>query len=88
DSGRSMAEVRARRLPLLGDVASAAVVLVAMVAVRLGSGSGTDASLPVTIVLGVVIAGSLAAGRRAPQAGYVVGAAGLAVEALWVGPVR
>ncbi|MFM9693331.1 histidine kinase [Streptomyces europaeiscabiei] len=60
-----MAEVWARRLPLLGDVASAAVVLVAMVAVRLGSESGTDASLPVTIVLGVVIAGSLAARRRA-----------------------
>ncbi|WP_159024504.1 hypothetical protein [Streptomyces scabiei] len=29
-----------------------------------------------------------AAGRRAPLAGYVVGTAGLAVEALWVVPVR
>ncbi|WP_371573906.1 hypothetical protein [Streptomyces sp. NBC_01314] len=41
-----MAEFWARRLPLLADVASAAVVLVAMVAVRLGSGSGTDAPCP------------------------------------------
>ncbi|MFE7835720.1 sensor histidine kinase [Streptomyces sp. NPDC057474] len=81
-----MAEVWARRLPLLGDVASAAVVLVAMVAVRLGSGNDTDASLPITLALSAVIAGSLAVRRRAPLAGYVVGTAGLAVEALWVGP--
>jgi hypothetical protein len=52
DWGRSLAEVRARRLPLLGDVASATVVLVAMVAVRLGSESAADASLSVTPALG------------------------------------
>lgn len=81
-----MAEVWARRLPPLGDVASAAVVFVAMVAVRLGSEGDTGASLPVTVVLGAVIAGGLAVRRRAPLVGYVVGTAGLVVEALWVGP--
>ncbi|WP_328224572.1 hypothetical protein [Streptomyces sp. NBC_00310] len=57
-----MAEVRARRLPLLGDVASAAVVLMARVAARLGSESGADTSLPVTPALGAAIAGSPAVG--------------------------
>ncbi|MEH0638057.1 hypothetical protein QBA35_32945 [Streptomyces bottropensis] len=81
-----MAEVGARWLPPPGDVASAAVVLVAMVAVGLGAGSDTDASPAVTVALGAVIAGSLAFRRRAPPAGFVVGTAGLAVEALWAGP--
>ncbi|MGW1669785.1 sensor histidine kinase [Streptomyces sp. NPDC002324] len=81
-----MAEVRVRWLPPPGDVASAAVVLVAMVAVRLGAGGDADASSAVTVALGAVIAGSLAFRRRAPLAGFVVGTAGLAVEALWAGP--
>ncbi|MFM9588392.1 sensor histidine kinase [Streptomyces scabiei] len=80
-----MAEVGVRRLPP-GDVASAAVVFVAMAAVRLGPGSGTDASPALTIGLAAVIAGGLAFRRRAPLAGFVVGTAGLAVEALWAGP--
>ncbi|SFN50596.1 Histidine kinase-, DNA gyrase B-, and HSP90-like ATPase [Streptomyces sp. cf124] len=82
-----MAEDRFRRLRLPpGDVAAAAVLLVAMTAVRLGAGDGADASPPVVLALGAVIAAGLAVRRRAPLAGYVVGTAGLVVEALWVGP--
>ncbi|MFE7652847.1 histidine kinase [Streptomyces bottropensis] len=64
-----MAEVGARWLPPPGDVASAAVVLVAMVAVGLGAGSDTDASPAVTVALGAVISGSLAFRRRASWPG-------------------
>ncbi|MDX3727085.1 sensor histidine kinase [Streptomyces caniscabiei] len=82
-----MAEDRFRRLRLPpGDVAAAAMLLVAMTAVRLGAGDDADASPPVVLALGAVIAAGLAVRRRAPLAGYVVGTAGLVVEALWVGP--
>ncbi|MDX2602290.1 hypothetical protein PV379_09300 [Streptomyces caniscabiei] len=82
-----MAEDRFRRLRLPpGDVAAAAVLLAAMTAVRLGAGDDADASPPVVLALGAVIAAGLAVRRRAPLAGYVVGTAGLVVEALWVGP--
>ncbi|MDX3641985.1 hypothetical protein [Streptomyces sp. MB09-02B] len=84
-----MAKGWARRLRLWlrlppGDVAAAAVLLVAMTAVRLGAGDDPDASPPVVLALGAVIAGGLAVRRRVPLAGYAVGTAGLVVEALWV----
>ncbi|WNZ06823.1 histidine kinase dimerization/phosphoacceptor domain-containing protein [Streptomyces sp. 11x1] len=82
-----MAEGRARRRRLPpGDVAAAAVLFVAMTVVRLGAGEGPDASPPLVLALGAMIAGGLAVRRRAPLAGYAVGTAGLVVETLWVGP--
>ncbi|QFR01984.1 hypothetical protein F9278_43940 [Streptomyces phaeolivaceus] len=83
-----MAEGWARRLrwPPPGDMAAAGVLLVAMVAVRLGPGEEPAGSPPVVLALGVLIAGGLAVRRRAPLAGYTVGTAALVAEALWVSP--
>ncbi|MCW6006394.1 hypothetical protein K1W54_17690, partial [Micromonospora sp. CPCC 205371] len=41
---------------------------------------------PAALALAAVIGGSLAVRRRWPLAGYAVGAAALAVDALWLGP--
>ncbi|WP_216587442.1 sensor histidine kinase [Streptomyces brasiliscabiei] len=83
-----MAEGWARRLgwPPPGDLAAAGVLLVAMVAVRLGPGEEPAGSAMAVTALGAVIAGGLAVRRSAPLAGYAVGTAGLVAEALWIGP--
>lgn len=62
-TGRSMAEGRARRLRLPpGDVAAAAVLFVAMTVVRLGAGEDPDASPPLVLALGAMIAGAWRSG--------------------------
>jgi signal transduction histidine kinase len=81
-----MAEGWARRLPPPGDMAAAAVLLVAMTAVRLGAERETDAPLAAVLALSAVIAAGVALRRRAPLTAYALGSAGLAAEALWVGP--
>jgi hypothetical protein len=52
---------------------------------RVGS-AGLAGGTPVALALTTVIAGCLAARRRAPLTSYAVGTAALAAEALWVAP--
>ena len=72
-----------RRPPAL-DLAAGVVVLVLLVAQRLGE--GVDAPLALTLLLSSVVAGSSAWARTAPLTAYAVGSAALAGEALLVSP--
>ncbi|MGW0580733.1 sensor histidine kinase [Streptomyces sp. NPDC002920] len=75
------------RLPLgARELGPAVGMTAAMVAVRLGPRPETDGPLPLAFAFAVVIAGSLAVRRRLPLTAYAVGTAGLAAEALTVGP--
>ncbi|WP_162467114.1 sensor histidine kinase [Streptomyces cavernae] len=77
---------------LVVDLAPAVIVLVAMLVMRgtavpeTGRDALTVPELSGSLGLEVVIAGSLALRRRTPVAAYAAGTAGLAVEALWLGP--
>ncbi|GIJ48023.1 hypothetical protein Val02_49090 [Virgisporangium aliadipatigenens] len=74
-------------LPRLGvEVALAIVLLVPMVAIRIAEADRLGDRFLASLVLSVLIAGSLIARRRAPLASYLVGSAGLIVESLWIGP--
>lgn len=85
--GVTTAVAWARRLPVLVvDLALAAGLLVAMVVGRVTAAEGPGDRLLGALTLCVVIAGSLAARRYAPLTAYIVGTAGLIVEALWLGP--
>ncbi|SPF06460.1 sensor histidine kinase [Streptomyces sp. MA5143a] len=81
-----MAKGWARRLPPPGDMAAAAVLLVAMTAVRVGAERETDAPLAAVLALSAVIAAGVALRRSAPLTAYALGSAGLVAEALSVGP--
>jgi len=75
------------RVPAMAvDVGLAALLLVAMIAVRVAQAAELGDHFLAALALSVVIAGSLAGRRRAPVAAYAVGSAGLIVEALWLGP--
>ena len=75
------------RVPAMAvDVGLAALLLVAMIAVRVAQAAELGEHFLAALALSVVIAGSLAGRRRAPVAAYAVGSAGLIVEALWLGP--
>ena len=77
---------RLARVPATAvDVGLAGTLLAAMVTVRLIVGPPLGDRFPAVLVLYVVIAGCLVARRRAPLAAYLVGTAGLIIEALWDG---
>ncbi|MFJ8109502.1 sensor histidine kinase [Streptomyces sp. NPDC096132] len=84
--GPGVGEWPARLPPVAVDLLPGVVVLAAMVAVRLAEAPESGGPLPAGLALAAVIAGSLAARRRWPLTAYAIGTAGLAVEALWVGP--
>ncbi|WP_330350741.1 hypothetical protein [Streptomyces sp. NBC_00582] len=69
-----------------GEFGPAAVMLAAMAAVRLGPRPEDEEPLWAALALAAVIAGSLAVRRSRPLTARAVGTAGLAVEALTVGP--
>lgn len=68
------------------DGALAGVAVAMLVSERLTTTPSLGARLPAGIALAAVIGGSLAVRRRWPLAGYAVGTAAVAVDALWLGP--
>jgi len=83
---RTLGSLTGRLPPTAVDLGLAAGLFVAMVAERVASAPGLGDHFLGAVLLCVVIAGSLVARRRAPLTAYVVGTAGLIVEALWLGP--
>jgi signal transduction histidine kinase len=87
---RTLARAAVARLgrvpPMVVDIGLAALLLVAMVSVRVAEAAELGDHFLAALGLSVVIAGPLAGRRRAPVAAYAVGSAGLIVEALWLGP--
>jgi signal transduction histidine kinase len=68
------------------DGALAGIAVVMLVSERLTTTPSLGGRLPAALALAVVIGGSLAVRRRWPLAGYAVGTAAVAVDALWLGP--
>ncbi|MEH1129622.1 sensor histidine kinase [Micromonospora sp. CPCC 206061] len=68
------------------DGALAGVAVAMMLSERLTTTPSLGTRLPAALALAAVIGGSLAVRRRWPLAGYAVGAAALAVDALWLDP--
>jgi signal transduction histidine kinase len=68
------------------DGALAGVAVAMLMSERLTTTPSLGTRLPVALALAAVIGGSLAVRRRWPLAGYAVGTAALAVDALWLGP--
>jgi signal transduction histidine kinase len=76
-----------RRVPAAAvDTGLAATYLAAALLYRTVTVPAIGARMPLAVALSVVIAGGLALRRRAPVAGYLVGSAGMAAEALFVAP--
>ncbi|WP_344337336.1 sensor histidine kinase [Kitasatospora putterlickiae] len=68
------------------DAALAGVFLLVMAVERIGAAGDLHGGLPVALVLSAAVAAPLAVRRTRPLAGYLVGAAALSAEALFVLP--
>ncbi|WP_380279463.1 sensor histidine kinase [Kitasatospora purpeofusca] len=68
------------------DAALAGVFLLLMVVERIGAADRLHGGLPLALALSAAVAGPLAVRRTRPLAGYLVGAAALSAEALFVLP--
>lgn len=85
---RSVPAARGRgRLPVPAfDLALAGAFLGAMCAERFAQAARIGGRMPAALALSMLIAGALAARRRAPCAAYLAGTAALAAEALFIVP--
>lgn len=80
---RAVAAGRARVTPGVADLAVGLVALAVMLVERFAHASAIGGRLPLALGCSVAVAAGLALRRRLPVGGYLLGSAGLAVEALF-----